>query len=1693
MTLRFDKYSPNRAIDGQTLNKYISISFEKFRLQYRTRASSTDNQEYEFQPASAKESSDYVVRLLRIGICLNGISYHFFGHSNSQLKSKTCFLFAGTAEEAAKKVEELANFPKKSVAKSAKRVGLLFSAAKFAANLNTDRCEDIADIKKDDYNFTDGCGLISPQFAKLLVQKTDIRFRNLRYTPAVFQIRYKGYKGVLTLHPELRGQILVKFRESMKKFGGYHDPAFSVVEYSKPYGFGFLNDEVVLLLNGLGISEHVLTGKLKEYLDFLASVPSDPRAAFRFFSYNNEPDLAEKVLMDGLDSVKSTAQSRVSNEISKLLNKRGERRARILIPQSRLLFGVCDPFGILKQGECFVRVTSDGDGVPKTVVGIEVLVTRNPCLHPGDLQKFKAVQHICLSHLVDCIVFPTTGRRPSADLMSGGDLDGDKFFVTWDQSLIPSKVAQAASYQGAKEPVSFKPVTHDDRLVYFAKYTNASLGRVKNLYLDWARLKGPMSAECQELNHLFSQCVDGNRIKVPKHLEDPPRPSPSMPPFVLDVLRDFATTYVSRNVSTDLTDLSHDRLQLLLSRDDVAFSEFELLQMTMRWCTKHDWPMEDLFEYFDFSKLTDEQKGWVVAQFPAKRYIPDLVMNGLLQSMLLSKPELEYFKLNHHGLRWKKMFDSSFDRLGRFMDVMSSAIELFHRKFIVLRVTNRLTIGIYIPKPLLKHQECVVNESVRLFSFPHSQEDMVTYRRSLPTLVNYRLYFDETGLQLYRTQRGDTWVFVNRPGTDDSAFRSIEDRGDRRRARHTTVETGINSDLIISIALGKFSGNLAKHMGRVNRSPILGAEVYVISNRDADSMRVLDKWLDFIDTREVMPLFEKSEESYRLPDLKDIDWAAEPDYIRYIAKDGDLAVLDDLAEGVAGNPHIPESLRETQSGRKRRRRRNGHKSNGQPQSQSQSVQSLPNTADLSSSGAHHSTVQSTGSSSAFQQTPATSAEKLSKTFTWLLLHNQKARLREVYQHLLKSIASAIAGTEHASILASMVSFLQQAPHLIVTFIEVGIWDHLSLSVRSLLHRRSLEMLEAFCLVANEMQVFVVEPLRIFLSQMAHISLPDLGSIVRQISLVVRSPETALDMLMGVLELESSRLLVGRPTLIKYFVSNLIGIAMEHIDEAKDSRAVRDDELQLKADEEFGKVNARLRIDSHSRVRFSAKDHVQLTAAALPVNSLEIRPYSMDALVDRAEPGKVVFQCFHPIPPFLEKCAWKAKNCGSFVTSQAMYEALSNFVNYPEVCCHIHDRLMGFSIPDQQPRMDEEIASQSLPSGNQTQGSSPNPAESSELSTLAEARAESSGIKRDDLNDSQNKALLAALDSPLTCLWGPPGTGKTHTVAVILEELLKDQERRILVTAPTHNAVDNVMRKFLQNMQIRKTFSEETLRVSTDVRKVAEDLRKYTCDAMMGKDLNDDPSGRRKAQKRINNCRLIFTTCIGAALGLLRTEEFDTVIIDEASQQTEPQSLVPLTKGCSKVILVGDHVQLRATVQQHAQLVGFDVSMFERLYDSPDDDARFRKVMLNTQYRMHASICHFSSVEFYDNKLQTAVQDRDRPLLPQEFPWPEPQAGKLERLFFVQCAATEDLGQKSKSNQGQAALCRQICKALLHQQKPAADTKSSTTNTTIPSIAVLAPYARQVETLKDLQSDDIVVSSIDGFQGREAETVVFCTT
>jgi hypothetical protein len=224
--LKWIQIPGNRATSNIDPNHLIHITVTAFRLQ--------DNSVTPPQPATPRESAEYLVRFLKSGVTLNGTHYSFYGHSNSQLKSRSCFLKKGSSEEVDGVVERLGDFSKiKNVAKKAKRIGLLFSTADRVVDVAAKRCQDIPDIEDGDFNFTDGCGLISPDFAKLLVRKKPIVFRNQRYLPSVFQIRYRGYKGVVTLDAGMKGSIWLQFRKSMKKFAGSEDLSFAVVEYSK--------------------------------------------------------------------------------------------------------------------------------------------------------------------------------------------------------------------------------------------------------------------------------------------------------------------------------------------------------------------------------------------------------------------------------------------------------------------------------------------------------------------------------------------------------------------------------------------------------------------------------------------------------------------------------------------------------------------------------------------------------------------------------------------------------------------------------------------------------------------------------------------------------------------------------------------------------------------------------------------------------------------------------------------------------------------------------------------------------------------------------------------------------------------------------------------------------------------------------------------------------------------------------------------------------------------------------------------------------------------------------------------------------------------------------------------------------------------------------------------------------------------
>ena len=83
--------------------------------------------------------------------------------------------------------------------------------------------------------------------------------------------------------------------------------------------------------------------------------------------------------------------------------------------------------------------------------------------------------------------------------------------------------------------------------------------------------------------------------------------------------------------------------------------------------------------------------------------------------------------------------------------------------------------------------------------------------------------------------------------------------------------------------------------------------------------------------------------------------------------------------------------------------------------------------------------------------------------------------------------------------------------------------------------------------------------------------------------------------------------------------------------------------------------------------------------------------------------------------------------------------------------------------------------------------------------------------------------------------------------------------------------------------------------------------------------------------------------------------FDYLIIDEACQCIEPSALIPLCHNVKKLIMVGDHMQLPATVfSEDAAKTLYNRSLFERLIDN-----KYPRFILTVQYRMQKNISEFN--------------------------------------------------------------------------------------------------------------------------------------
>jgi RNA-dependent RNA polymerase len=185
-----------------------------------------------------------------------------------------------------------------------------------------------------------------------------------------------------------RGEIGVYFRGSMKKFTT-ENFSIDVVRMSSHPSLAYLNRQIILLLSSLGIPDHIFLSLQDRMLQQLMALTGDPRKAREALKDLNEfgGNGCQTFLMDYLRILgkqKEPFARRILSVFQAFLLKELRTKSKILVPNAWSLFGVIDETRTLNYGEVFIQIdNSNQQGGSSKILQGPVIVTRNPCFHPG--------------------------------------------------------------------------------------------------------------------------------------------------------------------------------------------------------------------------------------------------------------------------------------------------------------------------------------------------------------------------------------------------------------------------------------------------------------------------------------------------------------------------------------------------------------------------------------------------------------------------------------------------------------------------------------------------------------------------------------------------------------------------------------------------------------------------------------------------------------------------------------------------------------------------------------------------------------------------------------------------------------------------------------------------------------------------------------------------------------------------------------------------------------------------------------------------------------------------------------------------------------------------------------------------------------------------------------------------------------
>ncbi len=367
------------------------------------------------------------------------------------------------------------------------------------------------------------------------------------------------------------------------------------------------------------------------------------------------------------------------------------------------------------------------------------------------------------------------------------------------------------------------------------------------------------------------------------------------------------------------------------------------------------------------------------------------------------------------------------------------------------------------------------------------------------------------------------------------------------------------------------------------------------------------------------------------------------------------------------------------------------------------------------------------------------------------------------------------------------------------------------------------------------------------------------------------------------------------------------------------------------------------------------------------------------------------------------------------------------------------------------------------------------------------------IPPEEMTNEQKDIFIQLVNQGnLFLLWGPPGTGKTNMMLKHLVGYLFDHsQENILLLTYTNRAADEICQSILS---YRENMKEEFFRIGSKF------STSETFKSRLLTELIQGATTRNDVRNIIKKHRIVVAT-VASMIGkkdLFQLQDFDRVIIDEASQITETMlcGLLPLF---SKVLMIGDHKQLPAvTIQNESHCLVHDealkalgiqdlrTSLFERFF------FRFKNLGYNYAYaqlshqgRMHEDIMEFPNQQFYEGTLNILPKEIKYHLQQKEA-LPEIQDSILsQRVCFIPIKGKQ-LDLNDKTNEEEAQMAVEIIERFQQIYGDEFD---------FSSVGIITPFRAQIACIREelnqkgINPNDLTIDTVERYQGGARKIII----